>query len=58
MTKQRGVTTLDWFPRDTTNTNEHQQIEKEDTERDTRMGKLLEIRTQTTQLIQKSQYVW
>ena len=58
MTKQRGVATLDGFPGDIANTNERQQIEKEDTQRDTRMGELLEIGTQIILLIPNSRHVW
>ena len=58
MAKQRGVVTLAEFPGNSAKINERQQIEKEGTERDTRVGMLLEIGPQTTQLIRNSRQVW
>ena len=44
--------------RDTTNTNEGQQIEMEDTSKDTRVGQFSKVRMETTQSIRRRRYVW
>ena len=58
MARERRLANLDGLPRDPPNTIEGQEITKENVEGDTGMGEFLEIRTQTTQSIQNSKYVW
>ena len=58
MAKQGRLTTPNGLARNTTNTNECQQIETEDASKDTGMGQFPKIKMETTQSQRRRRYVW